>query len=111
MSNNRRDFFKTLGTAAAGVAAAGPLIAPSANAAVGGTKGESPTFIYALAFDQSIAGLIREFDGGGAFAEVIREPMDEFGVFLKGRFLLKMPREWRAMSQFPEREPEQTPKK
>lgn len=82
MSNNRRDFFKTLGTAAAGVAAATPLIKAS-NASGALTSKEPITFVHALALGESLVGQIRDFDGGDAVGFVVKEPVDEFGVVRK----------------------------
>lgn len=83
MNNNRRQFFKTLGTAAAGVAAVSPLIA-STEAAVAPNKGEFPvTFLHALALENALAGPIRDFDGGDAFSPVISEPVDISGIVRK----------------------------
>ena len=82
MNNNRRNFFKTIGTAAAGVAAINPLINPNqANAAL--APGYRAAFLHSLILDGSLAGIVREFDGGDAVGVVVHGIADEAGIVRK----------------------------
>jgi hypothetical protein len=74
MSNNRRDFFKTLGTAAAGVAAINPLMNPGTASAALTTY--RAAFLHALILDETLAGTLRQVDGGDAVGIIAVEPAD-----------------------------------
>jgi hypothetical protein len=74
MSNNRRDFFKTLGTAAAGVAAINPLVNPGTASAA--TTAYRAAFLHALVLDETLAGILREVDGGDAVGIIAVQPVD-----------------------------------